>query len=83
LYLEGENMAQVTIYIEPALEAKMRQAAQAMNLSQSKWVANIIREKLQNEWPATVQALAGAWQDLPDLEEIRSTEVPDSERESL
>jgi hypothetical protein len=76
-------MAQVTIYIEPELEAKMRQAAQAMNLSQSKWVANIIREKLQNEWPATVIALAGAWTDLPDVEEIRSTMSSDIEREQF
>ena len=76
-------MSQVTIYIEPDLEAKMRAAAKAMNLSQSKWVANIIREKLQNEWPMSVSALAGAWQDLPDAEEIRATMGSDSEREQF
>lgn len=74
-------MAQVTIYLEPDLEAKMRAAAQAMNLSQSKWVANIIREKLQHEWPPTVLALAGAWTDLPDLEETRLAMGSDGERE--
>ena len=74
-------MAQITIYLEPDLEARMRAAAQSMNLSQSKWVANIIREKLQNEWPPTVFALAGAWADLPDLEEIRATMGSDAERE--
>lgn len=76
-------MAQVTIYIEPELEAKMRKAAQAMSLSQSKWVANIIREKLQNEWPANVVALVGAWADLPDVEEIRATMGSDIEREQF
>ncbi len=76
-------MAQVTIYIEPELEAKMRAAAQAMNLSHSKWVANIIREKLQTEWPPTVVALAGAWTDLPEVEEIRATIGLDIEREQF
>lgn len=76
-------MSQVTIYLEPELEVKMRAAAQAMNLSQSKWIANIIREKLQNEWPTAVVALAGAWQDLPEAAEIRATIGTDVEREQL
>lgn len=76
-------MAQITIYIEPDLEAKMRAAAKADNLSQSKWVSNMIREKLQNEWPASVQVLAGAWADLPDAAEIRVTMGSDVEREQF
>ncbi len=76
-------MAQVTIYLEPDLQAKMRATAEAMNLSQSKWVATIIREKLQNEWPASVVALAGAWTDLPEADEIRATIGEDIAREEF
>jgi hypothetical protein len=76
-------MAQVTIYIDTDLEAKMRAAAQAMNLSQSKWITNIIREKLDNEWPANVIVLAGAWADFPEAEEIRNTMGSDTAREQI
>ncbi len=76
-------MAQVTIYVDSDLEAKMRAAAQAMNVSQSKWISNIIREKLENEWPANVIALTGAWADFPEAEEIRNAMGSDSEREQI
>jgi hypothetical protein len=76
-------MAQVTIYVDSDLEAKMRAAAQAMNLSQSKWITNIIREKLDNEWPANVIVLTGAWADFPEAEEIRSAMGVDTEREQI
>jgi predicted transcriptional regulator len=63
-------MSQVTIYLDDELENKMRAAAEAMNLSKSRWIAALIEEKLKNEWPASVIALAGAWEDFPTLEEI-------------
>ena len=66
-------MAQVTIDIEPELEEKIQAAAKAANLSSSNWMASVIREKLQNEWPPSVVALAGAWTDLPEVDEIRAT----------
>ena len=74
-------MGQVTIYLDNEVEIKMRAAAKAMNLSQSKWIANIINEKMADQWPDSVKELAGAWRDFPDLEEIRHTQVPDSHRE--
>lgn len=76
-------MAQVTIYIDDELETKMRMAAKEENLSQSKWVTRIIREKLQNEWPVRVISLAGAWLDIPEAEEIRASLGNDSQREQL
>jgi predicted transcriptional regulator len=76
-------MSQVTIYLDDELENKMRAAAEAMNLSKSRWIAALIEEKLKNEWPASVIALAGAWEDFPTLEEIRSTTGVDSERIEL
>ena len=76
-------MGQVTIYLEDEIEAKMRDAAKSMHLSQSKWIANLIKEKVADEWPESVLKLAGAWKDLPTVEEIRSTQDSDAVREEL
>lgn len=76
-------MAQITLYLDSALEAKVRQAAQAANLSQSRWVANIIAEKLSTEWPPHIVALAGAWADMPLVEELRHDLGEDVPREEF
>lgn len=76
-------MGQVTIYLDDNIESKMRSAAKSMHLSQSKWIAGLIEEKINNEWPASVKNLAGAWHDLPTLEEIRNTKKTDVVREEL
>ena len=76
-------MGQVTIYLEDNLEVKMRAMAKSMKLSQSKWIADLIREKLNDEWDPAVIALAGAWQDFPSLEEIRADMALDGERETF
>ncbi len=76
-------MGQVTIYIEDELEARMAADARARNLSRSRWIADVIREKLDNEWPAAVREMAGSWEDFPTLEDIRDTGSGDAERESL
>lgn len=76
-------MGQVTIYLEDEVEAKMRLAAKTMRLSQSKWIANLIKEQVVNEWPESVRDLAGAWRDLPTLEEIRNFQNTDLPREDL
>jgi hypothetical protein len=74
-------MAQVTIYLEQGTEAKMRSAAKAENLSQSKWIANIIKEKVTDQWPDSVKAAAGTWDEFPSLQEIRGEVPADSHRE--
>ena len=76
-------MGQVTIYLEDELEAKMRLAAKAMNLSQSKWIATLIQEKVRDEWPISVKELAGAWADFPTLDEIRQNIGHDAAREEF
>ena len=76
-------MSQVTIYLDDELESKMRKAAEAMNLSKSRWIAAIIEEKLRTDWPASVTALAGAWADFPSIDEIRASSNEDVERASL
>ena len=77
-------MGQVTIYIENEIENKIKTAAKTSDLSVSKWIANIIKEKISTEWPQDVVKLAGSWkEDFPSLEKIRSTHVVDASREAL
>lgn len=76
-------MGQVTIYLEADIEAKMRQAAKSMNVSQSKWISSLIKEKVADEWPESVLRLAGAWADFPTVEEIRSPQGSDTVREEF
>lgn len=75
-------MGQVTIYLDPDTEAKMRAAAKSTGMSQSKWVAKLIQEKTANSWPNFVHELAGAWgDDMPSTEEIRENIGQDIPRE--
>jgi len=76
-------MSQVTIYLDPETKRKMKAYTESKNISQSQWVGDIIREKLQSEWPTQIAALAGAWEDFPPLEDIRKTTLSDVERESF
>jgi hypothetical protein len=84
VYLDGgENMAQVTLYLDDETAEKMRAAAKAEGTSQSRWVARLIRTRVADEWPAEVIELAGAWPDLPTAEEIRAGQREDVPREPL
>lgn len=77
-------MGQVTIYLDNEIENKMKTAAKTSDLSVSKWIANIIKEKILTEWPQDVVNLAGSWKDdFPSLEEIRSSQTVDASREDL
>jgi len=76
-------MGQVTIYLEDDIEQKMTADAKAMKLSKSKWIANVIREKLTDEWPISVRELPGSWEKFPSAEELRHREQIDVKRESL
>jgi len=76
-------MGQVTIYLEDDVEKKMALAAKSVHLSKSKWVSHLIREKVANEWPKSVSGLAGAWEDMPTLEDIRSGMSNDAARENI
>jgi hypothetical protein len=76
-------MGQITIYLDAETEAKMRVITKSMHLSQSKWISNLIKEKIRDEWPKSVIKLAGAWKDLPTAEEIRQSEGTDVRREEF
>ncbi len=76
-------MAQVTLYLDEDTKRRMRRAAKAAGLSQSRWLAELVRRGTTGEWPAEVRELAGAWPDFPEAEEIRQAQPADARREKL
>jgi hypothetical protein len=58
-------------------------SARDANVSKSKWITDVIREKVATEWPLAVRELAGAWADFPNDVEIRSGAGKDARREKL
>ena len=76
-------MGQVTIYLEDEIENRMVEAAQAAQLSKSKWIAKLIKDKVDSEWPTSVREAAGTWNDFPYEEELRKNVGKDSKREEL
>lgn len=74
-------MGQVTLYLDSETEARMKEAAKVAGVSQSRWLAELIRERTANEWPPAVAALAGAWADMPTAEELRQDTGEDVPRE--
>ena len=74
-------MRKITIYLEDDLLLQVKAATKAAGVSQSQWIAEAVRGRIRKEWPAAVRALAGAWADFPDVEEIRKQQAPDSPRE--
>ncbi len=76
-------MSQVTIYLDPDTDRRLQAAVKAAGISKSKWIAELIRREVAEEWPAAIHALAGAWPDLPDQEAIRETQGGDAPREAV
>lgn len=76
-------MGQVTIYLDEPTTVAMKQAANDAGVSQSQWVARLIKNKTRSRWPDSIKQLAGSWSDFPEAEEIRAGQGQDVERESL
>ncbi len=61
-------MAQITIYLDAELDAKLRTAAKQAQLSTSRWIAKLVEEKLANEWPILEAAdLSHQTNNLPEV----------------
>ena len=76
-------MGQVTIYLDDEIERKMNEAVKSSQMSKSKWIAQLVQEKVIDEWPESVAGMAGSWDDFPSLEEIRQAQAKDVRREQL
>lgn len=74
-------MAQVTIYLDDEAASLVRKAAKSAGVSQSRWLADLIRRRTAREWPESVRRLVGAWADAPSAEELRRREGNDVRRE--
>jgi hypothetical protein len=77
------RMAQVTLYLDKKTQARMKAAAKAAGLSQSRWLAEMIHGKTSTDWSAEVAALAGAWADAPTVQTLRRAQGRDVRRERL
>ena len=76
-------MSQITLYLEEETALQLKAAAGAAGQSVSRWVADLIRQKIATEWPENVMNLAGAWPDLQTVEQLRVAEPEDTPRETL
>jgi len=64
-------MGRITIYLDADTERTLLNIIDKSSILKSKWIAELIREKTSNTWPENIKKLAGAWKDLPTIEEIR------------
>ena len=76
-------MGQVTIYLDSETEKKLLNIVKKSGVSKSKWIADLIKEKTARTWPDHIFDLAGAWKDLPTVEEIREDMGVDTKRDSI
>lgn len=76
-------MAQITIYLDDELIQQVKQSAAEANVSQSQWIADLIRQHCHNDWPQVVREMAGSWQAFPEQDELRMAQGEDIPREPL
>lgn len=76
-------MRRLTLYLDEETKGRVKEAARAAGISQSRWLANLVRERIAMEWPPSVIALAGAWVDMPTTEELRQNPGEDNPREPI
>ncbi|HRH92148.1 MAG TPA: hypothetical protein PLW01_09550 [Agitococcus sp.] len=72
-------MSQITLYLDDEAEQLLRQSAQAAGLSNSKWIAELIKKHARQEWPKELKNLAGSFADFP-LRENKLQHAEDTPR---
>jgi hypothetical protein len=75
--LFGASMPQVTLYLDEDTVRLLRERASAAGMPYSRWVAQLIRNQADADWPADLAALFGAHPDMPLAEALRDTDAPD------
>ena len=76
-------MAKITIYLPDQVERRARNAAKRKKISVSRWIAEEVKQKLDQSWPPEFLAAAGSCPDFPDQRDLRSGYGKDAPRESL
>jgi hypothetical protein len=69
-------MSQITLYLDEATHALVERAAKAHGMSESHWIAEIIRQHTAREWPQDCLDLAGRFADFPLLREDSAAPRP-------
>ena len=76
-------MGQITVHLDGETERKMKRMVRSKHISQSKWVAELIKERLRERWPDSVRGIPGSWKDAPAAEELREDLGADHRREDF
>jgi hypothetical protein len=76
-------MGQITIYLDRDTEKILRRRAKEKNLSTSKYIGVLIREKNLSKWPEDLIHSVGTWDKFPMVAEIRSGYGKDISRDKL
>jgi hypothetical protein len=63
-------MTQLAIYIDKQLAERLEKTVKASGKSKSRWVSDVIKTALQDQWPKGFFDLAGSWQDDAGPDEI-------------
>jgi hypothetical protein len=66
-------MPQLAIYIDNELSKELKKAIKASGKSRSKWVTDLIKAKLNNNWPEGFFKLAGSWKGEKTTDQIIAT----------
>jgi hypothetical protein len=78
-----KNMPQISLYIDKDTLQKVEKAAQAEELSISKWVGKQLKKSLRAEYPADFESLYGSIPDESFSEPERLPAEADAPRERL
>lgn len=81
----GTYMGQITIYLDVDTERLVKRHAKASGESASKWIAEAVRKRASDEWPADILSLFGTWkdEDFPDVSSLRAGYGIDLPREEF
>ena len=63
-------MPQLAIYVDDDLSKKLDRVIEMSGKSRSKWVSDLIKTKLKDEWPEGFFELAGSWEGDENPEKI-------------
>ena len=58
-------MSQLTLYLDDTTRQMVVEAAASEGVSQSRWVAQLIRDKVQPSWPVGWRDALGSFPDFP------------------
>jgi Family of unknown function (DUF6364) len=76
-------MAELTLQLDDATISSLEATANAAGKSLSRRIVELLEQRVRQQWPPSVTRLAGAWKDLPEIDELRAGQGVDTPREPL